>query len=160
MRRPEQYWDTHIHLEQYGDQALSEFTLLVQQLNETVRKINNGEGTAGKLIADPSVYESINDILIGINESKLLRWLIRNRQQSGIEKRYDEQKTGAPVIPGKKVETVPAAPASDVPPDAKSIVTPPAAVFPPAVPPTVTTTSSDVPPPPVTTTTAATSTQQ
>jgi len=31
------------------------------------------------------VYESINDILIGINESKLLRWLIRNRQQKPEE---------------------------------------------------------------------------
>ena len=80
----------------YGDQALNEFTGLVHQLNETVAKINTGEGTAGKLITDPSVYESINDILIGINESKLLRWLIRNRQQSGIEKRYNEEQKTAP----------------------------------------------------------------
>ncbi|MBK5260427.1 MAG: MCE family protein [Thermoanaerobaculia bacterium] len=80
----------------YGDQALNEFTLLIAQLNETVRKINAGEGTAGKLIADPAVYESVNDILIGINESKLLRWLIRSRQQSGIEKRFDQEKQPAP----------------------------------------------------------------
>jgi phospholipid/cholesterol/gamma-HCH transport system substrate-binding protein len=76
----------------YGDQALGEFTNLVHQLNDTVGKINSGQGTAGKMISDPSVYESINDILIGINESKLLRWLIRNRQQSGIEKRYNEER--------------------------------------------------------------------
>ena len=56
----------------YGDQALNEFTGLVRQLNEVVSKINNGDGTAGKLISDPSMYESINDILIGINESELL----------------------------------------------------------------------------------------
>ncbi|HEV8660525.1 MAG TPA: MlaD family protein [Thermoanaerobaculia bacterium] len=114
----------------YGDQALTEFQLLIQQLNETVRKINNGEGTAGKLIADPSVYESINDVLIGINESKLLRWLIRSRQESGIEKRYNQQKTNV-------------APATATPP--------------PVVPPT--TTSSEAAPP-TTTTTVATSTQQ
>jgi phospholipid/cholesterol/gamma-HCH transport system substrate-binding protein len=86
----------------YGDQAMAEFTLLIQQLNEAVRKVNAGEGTAGKLIADPSVYESINDILIGINESKMLRWLIRNRQQSGIDKRFDEQQNApapAPRVP-------------------------------------------------------------
>lgn len=76
----------------YGDQALNEFTALVRQLNEVVAKINKGEGTAGRLIADPAVYESVNDILIGINESKLLRWLIRSRQQAGIEKRVEEQK--------------------------------------------------------------------
>lgn len=111
---------------QYGDQALNEFTGLLQQLNDTVKKINNGEGTAGKIISDPSIYESVNDILIGINESKLLRWLIRNRQQTGIQKRYDDQKQQAPPpAPGEKSVIAPATP-------------PP----PPVVPPTTTTVTS------------------
>jgi phospholipid/cholesterol/gamma-HCH transport system substrate-binding protein len=86
---------------QYGDQALAEFTALVHSLNESVAKLNAGQGTAGRLINDPSVYESINDVLIGINESKMLRWLIRNRQQKGIDKRVEtEQKVAPPpVIP-------------------------------------------------------------
>jgi phospholipid/cholesterol/gamma-HCH transport system substrate-binding protein len=101
----------------YADQALTEFTGLVHQLNDTVAKVNRGEGTAGKLISDPSVYESVNDILIGINESKLLRWLIRNRQQSGIQKRYDTESSKPaaappPVKPSPKAETTP----PDVPP--------------------------------------------
>ncbi|MEO8380841.1 MAG: MlaD family protein [Acidobacteriota bacterium] len=95
----------------YGDEALGEFTKLVKQLNETVAKLNTGEGTAGKLISDPSVYESVNDILIGINESKLLRWLIRNRQQSGIDKRVQEQQK-IPGTPPPPVEP----PARDVKP--------------------------------------------
>jgi phospholipid/cholesterol/gamma-HCH transport system substrate-binding protein len=103
----------------YGDQTLNEFTALVQQLNAAVAKINNGQGTAGKLISDPTVYESINDILIGINESKMLRWLIRNRQQSGIEKRYTEGQK-APDVPVTPPETPPAttttAPPAPAPP--------------------------------------------
>ncbi|MGZ5474517.1 MAG: MlaD family protein [Thermoanaerobaculia bacterium] len=91
---------------QYGDQALAEFTLLVSQLNETVRKINAGEGTAGKLIADPSLYESVNDILIGINESRMLRWLIRNRQQEGIEKRFEQEQRRPPTPVIAPTETV------------------------------------------------------
>lgn len=93
----------------YGDQRLSEFTTLVHQLNDSVAKLNSGQGTAGKLISDPSVYESINDILIGINESKLLRWLIRNRQESGIEKRYDQQQKAAPAAApgGARTNTAP-----------------------------------------------------
>jgi hypothetical protein len=97
----------------YGDQALNEFTGLVRQLNEVVGKINNGEGAAGKLINDPSMYESINDILIGINESKLLRWLIRSRQQAGIEKRVEEQKkapVAAPPVPLEEAEPEPVLP--------------------------------------------------
>ncbi len=100
----------------YGDDALTEFSGLVRQLNEVVGKINTGEGTAGKLITDPSLYESVNDILIGINESKLLRWLIRNRQQAGIERRVEEaEKVPAlppvPEPPPAATETV--APVSD-----------------------------------------------
>jgi phospholipid/cholesterol/gamma-HCH transport system substrate-binding protein len=95
----------------YADQSLAEFTTLVHQLNDSVSKLNNGTGTAGKIINDPSVYESINDILIGINESKMLRWLIRNRQQKGIEKRYDSQ-TQQPAAPANKSEAAP----PDVPP--------------------------------------------
>ena len=107
----------------YGDQALTEFNGLLHQLSETVAKVNRGEGTAGKMISDPSVYESVNDILIGINESKLLRWLIRNRQQSGIQKRYDTEsgKPPAATVPPPVVKPVPAptpkkeAPVPDVP---------------------------------------------
>ena len=95
---------------QYGDQALTEFTGLLTQLNDTVKKINNGEGTAGKIISDPSIYESINDILIGINESKLLRWLIRNRQQTGIQKRVDDMKQAPPPAPAEKSVIAPATP--------------------------------------------------
>src|SRR5438874_3570711 len=113
----------------YGDQALAEFTGLVRQLNDTVAKINAGQGTAGKIISDPSVYESINDILIGINESKLLRWLIRNRQQTGIEKRYKEEQKTAPVS------------------DVKTSITPAQPSSPPPEVPVVTTTTTTSPPP-------------
>src|SRR5438270_2082246 len=123
----------------YGDQALNEFTGLLHQLNDTVAKLNRGQGTAGKLVNDPSVYESVNDILIGINESKLLRWLIRNRQQSGIQKRYDtESSKPAPPTPPPpatkpvtKSDAAPAAP--DLPPVATNLTTtaPPTSTSPP-----------------------------
>jgi phospholipid/cholesterol/gamma-HCH transport system substrate-binding protein len=102
----------------YADQSLSEFTGLVHQLSDAVGKINTGQGTAGKLINDPSVYESINDILIGINESKLLRWLIRNRQEKGIEKRYQIEQTtpSAPPPPSPTTSTAPVTVTSTSPP--------------------------------------------
>jgi phospholipid/cholesterol/gamma-HCH transport system substrate-binding protein len=104
----------------YGDQALTEFTTLVRQLNEVVAKLNNGNGTAGKLISDPSLYESVNDILIGINESKLLRWLIRSRQQAGIEKRVEERQKVPNTEPAPDavppVDAAPAPPIDAVPP--------------------------------------------
>ena len=43
------------------------------------------------LIDDPSVYEAINDVIVGVDESRLLRWLVRNRQKTGIKNRYREE---------------------------------------------------------------------
>ena len=124
----------------YGDQALAEFALLSKQLNEAVAKINNGEGTAGKLISDPSLYESVNDILIGINESKLLRWLIRNRQQAGIEKRYDEAQQAPAITPLPPAETMPRAQDPVAIPMTDTV-----AILPP---PKTDTTTTEPPPPP------------
>jgi phospholipid/cholesterol/gamma-HCH transport system substrate-binding protein len=78
----------------YADDTLAEFNQLIARLNETARQLAEGEGTAGRLISDPTVYESINDILIGINESRMLRWLIRNRQAAGIRSRFDAAQQG------------------------------------------------------------------
>ena len=64
---------------------------LLERLNATVAKITEGDGTVARLIEDPQVYEALNDVIVGIDESKLLRWLIRNRQKAGIRKRYDEE---------------------------------------------------------------------
>jgi hypothetical protein len=78
--------------EEYGRQVAEQVREFVQRLNEISQKVSEGEGSASKLINDPQVYEAVNDILVGVNESRLLRWLIRNRQKKGIEKRYEETK--------------------------------------------------------------------
>jgi phospholipid/cholesterol/gamma-HCH transport system substrate-binding protein len=51
------------------------------------------DGTVGRLIADPTVSDALNDVIVGIDRSKALRWLIRNRQRSGIQKRYEDERT-------------------------------------------------------------------
>ncbi len=89
--------------EEYGRQVSGDLQQLISNLNRLTEKLERGDGTLGALISDPGVYEAVNDILVGINESKLLRWLIRNRQKKGIEKRYEE----AQAVP----EAAPAAPA-------------------------------------------------
>jgi phospholipid/cholesterol/gamma-HCH transport system substrate-binding protein len=98
---------------EYADDTLAEFNQLISRLNESARQLSEGEGTAGRLIADPTVYESINDILIGINESRMLRWLIRNRQAAGIRSRYD----AAQEAPPAEEQQVPDPPSLPPPPD-------------------------------------------
>jgi phospholipid/cholesterol/gamma-HCH transport system substrate-binding protein len=103
---------------EFADSATAELNLLISELRQVAEKINRGEGTAGRLISDPAIYESVNDILIGINESSMLRWLIRNRQQRGIQTRY-ETATGEPA-PEQAEEPTPAEPlppAGSIPPE-------------------------------------------
>ena len=77
--------------EEMGEKVGRDLETMVADLAGFAAKLNRGEGTAAKLVNDPQVYEAVKDILVGVNESKLLRWLIRNRQKKGIEKRYEEE---------------------------------------------------------------------
>ncbi|HEX9943810.1 MAG TPA: MlaD family protein [Thermoanaerobaculia bacterium] len=142
--------------EEYGRQVAEQVRQFVQRLNEISYKVSEGQGSAAKLINDPQIYEAVNDIIIGVNESRILRWLIRNRQKKGIETRYEETKraieaqegTPEPLDRGPDV-TEPQAEETKEPsaaPLAPSAVPPPAGPPPPASPAEPPTTAE--PPPP------------
>ncbi len=54
-------------------------------------KLDHGTGSAAQLINDPALYQAMKDIVTGIDESAILRRLIRNRQKKGVEVRLEEQ---------------------------------------------------------------------
>lgn len=77
--------------EEYADRIAGDLQELLSRLNTLSEKMSEGDGTVARLLNDPEIYQSLNDILIGIDESWMLRWLIRNRQKAGIESRYHER---------------------------------------------------------------------
>ncbi|MDX1503163.1 MAG: MlaD family protein [Thermoanaerobaculia bacterium] len=77
--------------EEFSRQVTEDLRELIQNLNRLSEKLEQGEGTLGQFINDPQVYEAVDDILVGIDESWLLRWLVRNRQKAGIKKRFEEE---------------------------------------------------------------------
>jgi phospholipid/cholesterol/gamma-HCH transport system substrate-binding protein len=101
--------------EALADELQTDLRQLLDQLNQATTKLNQGEGSAAKLLNDPSVYEAISDILVGINESRTLRWLIRNRQKAGIRERYEEAQ-GTPTAPLTERDASGAAGAKTPPP--------------------------------------------
>ncbi|HXU30086.1 MAG TPA: MlaD family protein [Thermoanaerobaculia bacterium] len=122
--------------EEYGRKVTADLSSLIDQLNELSSRLTRGDGTAAKLINDPQIYDAVNDIVIGVEESKLLRWLIRNRQKAGIKKRYEDAQKGAPgstapvpsAAPEPESSTSPAPPpTSDVPQAEPSTSEPPPA---------------------------------
>ncbi|HZI63607.1 MAG TPA: hypothetical protein VFE44_02440, partial [Thermoanaerobaculia bacterium] len=56
---------------------------------------------------------------VGVNESKMLRWLIRNRQSAGSQRRYEDErsKEGAPTEPATPPPAPPPPPPAQPPPD-------------------------------------------
>jgi len=89
-----------LHDEAYAREVSGKVRDLVDRLDAVATKLDRGKGTAAELINDPKIYDAVNDILVGVNDSRLLRWLIRNRQSAGIKKRYDA--AGGPRRPDGK----------------------------------------------------------
>ncbi|MFN2632691.1 MAG: MlaD family protein [Thermoanaerobaculia bacterium] len=79
-----------LHDERFGREFTNNLRNFSKRLDSIGRKLDEGEGTAGKLINDPAIFDAANDLVVGVHESKLLRWLVRDRQKSGIRRRYDQ----------------------------------------------------------------------
>jgi phospholipid/cholesterol/gamma-HCH transport system substrate-binding protein len=79
------------------------------RLNSIARKLDEGPGTAAKLINDPTLYDAANRLVVGVDESALLRWLIKNRQKAGIKKEYNDEvrRLTASPLPSVEVERTP-----------------------------------------------------
>lgn len=84
-----------VHDGEFARELTRDLGRISGSLANVAEKLDRGDGTAGKLVNDPSVYEAIDDILVGVDESKPLRWLVRNRQRSGIQVRYETEKAKA-----------------------------------------------------------------
>jgi phospholipid/cholesterol/gamma-HCH transport system substrate-binding protein len=87
---------TLLHNEKFSTEFTGNLRNLSRRLDSIARKLDEGQGTVGKLINDPAIFEAANHLVVGIDESALLRWLIRNRQRSGIRKKYREVQGQAP----------------------------------------------------------------
>jgi phospholipid/cholesterol/gamma-HCH transport system substrate-binding protein len=76
--------------EEYSEKVTENLLQLLENLSSISKSLREGEGTLGQFINDPHLYQALDDVVVGINESKMLRRLVRNRQRAGIEKRYRE----------------------------------------------------------------------
>jgi phospholipid/cholesterol/gamma-HCH transport system substrate-binding protein len=87
---------TLLHDEAFSREFTGNLQSLSRRLDSIARKLDEGQGTVGKLINDPAIFDAANHLVVGIDESKLLRWLIRNRQRSGIRKKHRDAQGQAP----------------------------------------------------------------
>jgi ABC-type transporter Mla subunit MlaD len=121
--------------EAYGREVSERLRETVQHLDTASDRLVEGKGSAALLLNDPGIYDAINDVIVGVNRSPMLRWLIQNRQKAGIKQRYQDATAGksgrqpATAPPGT---TAPPPPSSPQPP---STTPPPPSTTPPSPPP-------------------------
>jgi phospholipid/cholesterol/gamma-HCH transport system substrate-binding protein len=90
--------------EAYGEKLSADLQSLVENLNSVAAKLDRGGGSAAQMINDPQLYQAMKDIVTGIDESAILRRLIRNRQKKGVEVRLEKEldsAAGTPPPPAK-----------------------------------------------------------
>lgn len=121
----------------YGREVTERLRETVQHLDTAADRLVEGKGSAALLINDPGIYEAINDVIVGVNKSWMLRWLIQNRQKAGIKQRYQDATAGRgseqPVSPAS-----PATPPEPRPPQPPPPPSPPSPQTPPPPPPDAT----------------------
>jgi phospholipid/cholesterol/gamma-HCH transport system substrate-binding protein len=88
---------------EYAARVSADLEGLLRNLREITDKINQGEGTLGALVNSRTVYEGMEEIVAGVNDSGFARWLMRRYQKKGIkaedEKATAEKGGAAPASP-------------------------------------------------------------
>ncbi len=69
------------------------------------RKIDEGQGSLGLLVNDPSLHENIQETITGVRSSKLASWLLRHYHRKGekeAKKAGDAKEAGEAELPREK----------------------------------------------------------
>ena len=69
----------------YSNQLAGNLKDAVSNLSAITKKINEGKGTLGMLVNDRALYDSAEDVVAGVNDSKFASWMLRHYQKKGIE---------------------------------------------------------------------------
>jgi len=72
-----------INDEAYGDSVTQDLKTAVHEIAGVAAKLNSGKGSAGLFINDPSVYEGLEHVILGMEKSRMTRWIIQNRRKAG-----------------------------------------------------------------------------
>jgi len=74
---------------------LDNLAALTSTLRRVADKLDQGQGSAGRMINDPQLWEDLEHVVRGVNESRLVRWFVRNRRAAG-EKASAKDEATAP----------------------------------------------------------------
>ena len=80
-----------INDQEYADGLMKDLRSAVHSLANVAAKIDTGKGTLGSLVNDKEVYYGLQDVVLGVQKSKVAKWLIQNRRKAGEKERLKQQ---------------------------------------------------------------------
>jgi phospholipid/cholesterol/gamma-HCH transport system substrate-binding protein len=81
--------------EEFAGDFLDNLALLTKTLRAIAEKLDRGDGTAGRMLNDPQLWEDLEHVIRGVNESKTMSWFIRNRREAGEKAEAKEEAAAA-----------------------------------------------------------------
>ncbi|HXH28323.1 MAG TPA: MlaD family protein, partial [Candidatus Polarisedimenticolia bacterium] len=78
--------------EAYAKKMLDNMQKTIGHAESIMKKIDSGEGTLGGIVNDPEVYESLKDVVNGIQKSRIGKGIIRHYGKKGAKERGEEEK--------------------------------------------------------------------
>jgi phospholipid/cholesterol/gamma-HCH transport system substrate-binding protein len=80
---------------EYAGKFLDDLQALTSHLRSVMEKLDEGEGTAGAFLNDPQLYQDLENVVRGVENSAVTSWFIRNRRKSGEKSQAEEVAAGA-----------------------------------------------------------------
>jgi len=75
---------------EFADAFLDDLQALTRHLRSVMQKLDEGEGAAGAFINDPQLYQDLENVVRGVENSAVTSWFIRNRRKSGEQSQAEE----------------------------------------------------------------------
>jgi phospholipid/cholesterol/gamma-HCH transport system substrate-binding protein len=85
-----------LHDPEYSSRVAADLETTLHNLAEISGKVNSGQGTLGALVNERVLYDSMEEVVAGTNDSKFARWLLRHYQKKGIEEEEGEKTKTSP----------------------------------------------------------------
>ncbi|HHS14337.1 MAG TPA: MCE family protein [bacterium] len=76
-----------INDEEYGEEVMNDLRDAIKSISSIAAKIDTGQGTLGRLVNDEIMFLALQDVVLGVQSSKLAKWLIQNRRKAGERER-------------------------------------------------------------------------
>jgi phospholipid/cholesterol/gamma-HCH transport system substrate-binding protein len=77
--------------EEYGKRISAHLEETLASLASISRKIDQGEGSLGAMINDPSLYRAAEDMVFGARDSKIATWAVRHYREKGEKESLEER---------------------------------------------------------------------